>query len=116
MKKLWLLFAQFTTLLVAMLLVISVFKPEWLSFRTTPTPGPVMLNQPASIMVAPEPTSTTPVASYRAAAKKAMPAVVNIYTSKQVRTQRNPLESDPIFRRFFGDQLPQQTQRVASLG
>ena len=116
MKKLWLLFAQITTLLVALLLVISVFKPEWLSFRAALTSGSTRLNQPTLINVAPESTSTTPVASYRAAAKKAMPAVVNIYTSKQVRTQRHPLEDDPVFRRFFGDQTPQQTQRVSSLG
>ena len=120
MKKLWLLFAQFTTLLVAALLVLSVFKPEWLSFRLTPppaatlTPGATSLSTP--VFNAPDSGTTTPVTSYRAAAKKAMPAVVNIYTSKQVRAQRHPLEDDPMFRRFFGDQFPQQTQRVASLG
>jgi serine protease DegQ len=118
MKKLWLLFAQFTTLLVAALMVVSVFKPEWLSFRAAPSqaPAPLIVNQPAPVTATPEPMVTTYVASYRAAAKKAMPAVVNIYTSKQVRTQRQPLEDDPLFRRFFGDQIPQQTQRVASLG
>ena len=115
MKKLWLMFAQFTTLLVAALMVVSVFKPDWLSFRAAP--GPTRLNQPATVLVAaPEPSGKTPAASYRAAAKKAMPAVVNIYTSKQVRAQRHPLEDDPVFRRFFGDQTPQQTQRVSSLG
>jgi len=117
MKKLWFMFAQFTTLLVAALLVVSVFKPEWLSFRAAPAPAPIVLNQPAPVVVAaPEPSAKTPVASYRAAAKKAMPTVVNIYTSKQVRQPRHPLQDDPVFRRFFGDQLPQQTQRVSSLG
>ncbi len=120
MKKLWLLFAQFTTLLVALLLVVSVFEPEWLRFRATPSPAASpardVANQAIKLSVAPEPPVSTPIASYRAAAKKAMPAVVNIYTSKQVRTQRSPLEDDPVFRRFFGEQIPQQTQRVASLG
>ena len=117
MKKLWLMFAQFTTLLVAALMVVSVFKPEWLGFRTTSAPTPITLNQPAPVIVAAaEPNIKTPVASYRAAAKKAMPAVVNIYTSKQVRAQHHPLEDDPVFQRFFGDQAPQQTQRVSSLG
>ena len=113
MKKLWLLFAQCTTLLVAVLLVLSVFKPEWLSFRVTPTSPSAAV--PAPLMAAPEP-SITPATSYRAAAKKAMPAVVNIYTSKQVSQPRHPLQDDPAFQRFFGDPLPQQTQRVASLG
>lgn len=122
MKKLWLLFAQLTTLMVAALLVLSVFKPAWLSYRISPTPAVVpsptsnTLNPGAPFSVALERSLTEPTTSYRAAAKKAMPAVVNIYTSKQVRAPRNPLESDPVFRRFFGDQSPQQTQRVSSLG
>ena len=109
MKKLWLMFAQFVTLFVAALLVASVFKPEWLQFRAPP--APVVVTQRA-----PEPGGKTPAASYRAAAKKAMPAVVNIYTSKEVRAPRHPFADDPVFRRFFGKQLPNQTQRVSSLG
>ncbi|OFZ96290.1 MAG: 2-alkenal reductase [Betaproteobacteria bacterium RBG_19FT_COMBO_58_11] len=109
MKKLWLMFAQFVTLFVAALLVASVFKPEWLQFRAPQ--APVVVTQHAA-----EPAGKAPAASYRAAAKKAMPAVVNIYTSKEVRAPRHPLMDDPLFRRFFGNQLPNQTQRVSSLG
>jgi len=109
MKKLWLMFAQFVTLFVAALLVASVFKPEWLQFRVPQ--APVVVTQHA-----PEPAAQAPAASYRAAAKKAMPAVVNIYTSKQVRAPSHPFMDDPLFRRFFGNQLPNQTQRVSSLG
>ena len=120
MKKLWLLFAQLTTLMVAALLVLSVFKPEWLNYRlsSTPAPPPTLASRTAANPALPlsEAPAQALTLSYRVAAKKAMPAVVNIYTSKQVRTQRSPLESDPVFRRFFGDQLPQQTQRVNSLG
>lgn len=111
MKKLWLLFAQITTVLLAVLLVVSVFKPEWL--RARDKQNAVVVTQVAPVVSA---SSAPPIASYRAAAKKAMSAVVNVYTSKQVRTQQNPLANDPIFRRFFGDQLQQQTQRVSSLG
>ena len=39
---------------------------------------------------------------YADAAKKAMPAVVNIYTSKEMR-QRSPLVDDPLLRRYFPD-------------
>jgi serine protease DegQ len=45
-----------------------------------------------------------------------MPAVVNIYTSKEMR-QRNPLLDDPMLRRYFPDlaeKLPRQ--RATSLG
>ena len=47
--------------------------------------------------------------SYAPLVKKTAPAVVNIYTSKTVRTRRvSPLFNDPFFRRFFGDRLPAQ--------
>jgi Do/DeqQ family serine protease len=42
--------------------------------------------------------------------------VVNIFTSKEIRSPRHPLLNDPIFRRFFGDQLPDEAQRASSLG
>ncbi|SCA55273.1 Trypsin-like serine proteases, typically periplasmic, contain C-terminal PDZ domain [Candidatus Terasakiella magnetica] len=42
--------------------------------------------------------------SYAPLVKSAAPAVVNIYTSKTVRTRStSPLFNDPFFRRFFGD-------------
>jgi len=115
MKKLWLLFAQFTTLCVAVLLVVTVFKPDLL--KTRPDQVTVAERAPAP---APETTPAAPAgpgpASYRAAAKKAMAAVVNIYTSKQVRAPQHPFMNDPLFRRFFGDQFQAQPQRVSSLG
>ena len=39
-----------------------------------------------------------------------------ISTTKEVPVQRSPLLSDPLFRRFFGDQFGEDTQRAASLG
>jgi serine protease Do len=52
----------------------------------------------------------------------ALPAVVNIHTSKMVkpdRSQMSPFFNDPFFRQFFGDQFGQgqmQPQREQSLG
>ena len=47
---------------------------------------------------------------------RASPAVVNIYTSKQVVANPSPLYDNPTFRRFFGD-LNQSRQRTqTSLG
>jgi len=48
------------------------------------------------------------VVSYSAAVKVAAPAVVNIFTTQKVKRQDNPLLNDPVFREFFGDQLPEQ--------
>src|SRR5690348_11886457 len=38
--------------------------------------------------------------------KPALPAVVNIASSRVVKTERQPFFTDPFFRRFFGDQSP----------
>jgi serine protease DegQ len=44
--------------------------------------------------------------------------VVNVFTSKQVRAQRNPLMDDPVFRHYFGGRFPSDNrpQRVSNLG
>ena len=46
-----------------------------------------------------------PAGSYSAAVNSAAPAVVNVYASKVLQEQGNPLFQDPLFQRFFG--LPQ---------
>jgi serine protease DegQ len=58
-----------------------------------------------------ESSSATPVAalpagraSYRDAALKAVPSVVNISATKEVK-RRSPMLDDPAFRRFFGDRF-----------
>ena len=56
------------------------------------------------------------VGSYHEAVQRAAPSVVNIFTSKEIRSPRHPLLNDPLFRRFFGDQLPDEAQRASSLG
>jgi len=54
--------------------------------------------------------------SYAEAVRRASPAVVNIYTTKQVVANPSSLLDNPTFRRFFGDlnRSPQRTQ--TSLG
>jgi serine protease Do len=60
--------------------------------------------------------------SYAPIVKKAAPSVVNIYSTRIVHQQlmRNPLLNDPIFRQFFGDQVPnnerERTRKEQSLG
>ena len=54
--------------------------------------------------------------SYAQAVQRASPAVVNIYTTKQVVANPSPLFDNPVFQRFFGD-LNQSRQRTqTSLG
>ena len=58
---------------------------------------------------------------FSAVLKPALPAVVNISSSRVVKPGRNqmsPMFNDPFFRQFFGDQGPGEArpQREQSLG
>jgi serine protease DegQ len=114
LRRLWLLFAQATTVGLALLFVVATLKPEWLNR------GPAVLSTPGSNEVSirqvapPEGTPRPPAASYADAAQRAMPAVVSVYTTKEIR--RGPYSDDPFFERFFGDRFRQHAERVTSLG
>src|SRR5258707_4052701 len=108
MLRLWLIFAQATTVAVATLFVVSTFRPEWLPLRAGVSAPIVQASGAAASAVAAN--------TYADAVQRATPSVVNIFSSKEVRAQRHPLLNDPIFRRFFGDQLPDEAQRASSLG
>jgi serine protease DegQ len=109
LRKFWLLFAQACTLCVAALFVVSTLRPDLLP-RLTGRAGNVILTQETTTT-----TAGSKVNSYADAAKKAMPAVVNLYTSKDVRS-RNPVLDDPLFRRYFPDIDRMPAQRQTSLG
>jgi serine protease DegQ len=99
MRRLWLIFTQTVTVSLAVLFVVSTLKPEWLGRpQFGGAPGIVALQE---TIATGEPASAS--ASYREAAKKALPSVVHIFTSQQVNAPRNPLLDDPLFRHFFGD-------------
>jgi Do/DeqQ family serine protease len=111
MYRLWLIFAQAATIAVAALFVVSTFRPEWLPSRSAPQ---VALVQQAPT-TGPLPTAAH-IGSFHEAVQRATPSVVNIFSSKEIRSPRHPLLNDPLFRRFFGDQLPDEAQRASSLG
>jgi len=111
MYRLWLIFAQAATVAVAALFVVSTFRPEWLPSRAG-SPAAVVQQAPTT---GPLPTAVR-IGSYNEAVQRAAPSVVNIFTSKEIRSPRHPLLNDPIFRRFFGEQLPDEAQRASSLG
>jgi serine protease DegQ len=109
MARLWLIFSQATTIAVAALFVVTTFRPEWLPAHSSAAPA---FNQSAPALL----VTGSRVASYSEAVQRATPSVVNVSTSKEIRSPRHPLLNDPVFRRFFGDQLPDEAQRASSLG
>jgi serine protease DegQ len=115
MRRTWLLFAQTVTIVLGIYAVIAALRPEWLgALPVQRAPTQVGIGGPGrGVPVLQAPDGAAP-GSYRDAAARAMPAVVNILTSKALR-ETHPLLKDPFFRRFFGDKLPPQEQ-MASLG
>ena len=93
MKRLWLVFSQAATILLATYFVVLTLKPSWLGRS----------NNAITVMEAKvgAGTSQTPPGSFRQAAQRASAAVVSINTSKAAR--RHPNSNDPWFRFFFGD-------------
>ncbi|MGA0031845.1 MAG: Do family serine endopeptidase [Burkholderiales bacterium] len=109
MKNLWLIFCQTATICLAALFVVSTLRPELLGGNGPAQNAVITVKQPAAESAAPR------AASYSEAARRAMPAVVNVFTSKAVRAQQHPLRDDPLFRFFFGDQEA-QSQPSTNLG
>jgi len=97
MRRLWLLFAQSVTVLVAVWFVLITLKPQWLQ-------QPSLWGPEVQVFQAPATASTAASAgSLSVAAKRASPSVVSINTASRKSSQADRMR-DPWFRYFFGDQ------------
>lgn len=110
MRRLWLLFAQTVTVALALWFIVATLKPEWLVRE----PSTVRLESTA-VPIQEATTGADHSGGYRQASQRAMPAVVNIFTTKEAKQPPHPLNNDPLFRRFFGDGFGQD-ERQFSLG
>ena len=113
MRRLWLLFAQTVTVALALYFVYTAV--------VTDRAAPVRLQQmgsaerPAPMLEAgPSKPPALAGGSYRNAAARAMPAVVNIVTSKRPKRSKHPLMKDPFFKRFFGDEGDEEDSSLGS--
>jgi Do/DeqQ family serine protease len=101
------IFSQAATVCLAVLFVVSTLKPDWLPAPSrAPGPAVAVMQQEAPTAVG----GASRADSHHTAVKKAMPSVVNISTSKELRLPRN----SPLYelRRFLGDDF----QKATSLG
>ncbi len=113
MRRLWLTFAQTVTICVAILFVVKTLKPEWLAQLPSSGSG---FAEIATVHEALPGTEASRPGSFAEAAKQAVPAVVHIFTSQEVKGARHPFMNDPIFRHFFGDRFGEESQRRSGLG
>ena len=116
MRKLWLIFSQSATVCLAVVFVVATLRPELLPWNGAAGPVVMVSQAPASAPAAPADGGAA--ATLASAAAKAMPSVVNIFTSKEAAAlpPRHPLLDDPAFRRFFGDTPEREPRRSSSLG
>jgi serine protease DegQ len=117
MRRLWQLFAEFVTITLALVFVVTLIRPDWnpwrrnvVEIRETSAPGGLLNVANASARL-----------TYAEAAKKAMVSVVNVSSSREPRaTGTHPRVADPLLRRFFPQPDDQDqgddTEQQASLG
>jgi len=126
LRRFWLLFAQAVTVLLALLFIVVTLKPDWLQRQGQlghQLAAPIVALQE----VEPNIVQHRAVASYADAAQKAMPAVVNVFSSKGGAPRpHDPRMDDPLYNYFFGNgathqqqaqqQQQQQAQDASNLG
>ena len=104
MQRIWLIFAQSVTACLGLLFVLRMFYPHLLETGNEA----IIINQvePSSANSAKQQQKADTVGSYSVAANKAMPAVVNIFTTSKL-SAANPhdqFKDDPLYKHFFEDQ------------
>ena len=112
LNRLWLLFAQAVTILLAAWFILITLKPDWLAqTNITTIVDSVTLKEN-------EDSSNLSPGSYHEAVKKSMPAVVNIFTSKNSNkpagSKDKNKKSDRFNQFFFGDSP--DSDPISSLG
>jgi Do/DeqQ family serine protease len=112
MRRLWLIFAQAVTIAVAIVFVLQVMRPGWLG-------GGIVATNSTGVQILQEAGGggdQRQVASFSTAAQRALPSVVHIFTTQEVRAPKNPMLNDPFFRHFFGDRFGEEKQQRSGLG
>ena len=92
MKKLWILFSQAVTVLLALWFIVATLQPGWL--RGVNNPGKVSFTQAMVEGLG----ASSPGGSFRLSAQKAAPAVVSINVQQKVKPKSR--RADPWFRFF----------------
>jgi serine protease Do len=93
-----------------------------LEARSKPSQAPASSNPPAHLKVDDSPLrpEVKAATSFAPVIKKVAPSVVNIYSTMTVHERAIPFFNDPMWRRFFGDELGDQnhprTHREQGLG
>ena len=113
MKRIWLIFAQSVTACLGLLFVLRAFYPNLLEAGKQA----IVINQVETGTANVSPNIAR--VGYSIAAKKAMPSVVNIFTSSKMAepNAHEQFKDDPLYKHFFGEQPDtEDSQPESSLG
>ncbi len=101
MRRFWLIFAEFVTITLAIVFVVTLIRPDWNPWRK----NVVEIREaaaPGGLFNVANPNAAR--LSYSEAAKRAMVSVVNVSSTRERGVpDGHPLKNDPLFRRFFGE-------------
>ena len=101
MRRFWLIFAEFVTITLAIVFVVTLIRPDWNPWRRNVVEIRESVSNPVGLVAVGNQNLNRP--SYAEASRRAMTSVVNISSSRDMRTPNNhPLANDPLFQRFFG--------------
>ncbi len=104
MRQLWTIFSQTVTACLGILFICRLFYPNLLGTASS---------QALVIKEAAQENPAVAAAGYRLAANKAMPAVVNIFTTARIRQDpHRAFKNDPLFKHFFGDSMDDEEQEA----
>lgn len=112
MQRLWLIFAQSVTIILAVLFVINTLKPQWVNM---PWRTQVAAQETVLRLAPPQHNFNGSVSGgLRHAARTAAPSVVSINTS-QARSPKDVKAMPPWFKHFYG-QSPDEPSPQEGLG
>ena len=97
MRRLWLIFAEFVTITLAVVFVVTLIRPDWNPWRRNVVEIRESVAAPGGLVA----VGGTSKGSYSEASKRALVSVVNISSSRDAR-RNHPLANDPLLKRFFG--------------
>lgn len=105
MRHLWTIFSQAVTVCLGILFVLKLFYPNVLMQPSNKT---LVIQESA----ADSSSATIAKTGYRNAVSKAMPSVVNIFTTARIsQDPHHALKNDPLFRHFFGDEMEEEDEQ-----
>ncbi|MEO8384203.1 MAG: trypsin-like peptidase domain-containing protein [Betaproteobacteria bacterium] len=100
MRRFWLIFAEFVTITLAIVFVITLIRPDWNPWHRTIVEIRESVATGGLLTVG---NASQSKSSFADASKRAMVSVVNISSSRDTKIpSSNPLANDPLFQRFFG--------------